>query len=103
MKLTRRVSVWNSFVRYGRSAVSAALLVAGMTAVSQAHNHGTWYLPAGHYSHPSPSPISNPSPPSGGSTSPASPVPEIDAGAAVGGLALLVGMVMLLRDRALAR
>ncbi len=32
-----------------------------------------------------------------------SSVPEIDAGAAVGGLALLLGTVLLLRDRALAR
>ncbi len=103
MKLTRRVSVWNLFVRYGRSAVGVTLLLAGMSAVSQAHNHGSWYLPSGHYTQPTPSPITNPSPPPGGSTSPVSSVPEIDAGAAVGGLALLIGMVMLLRDRALAR
>ena len=63
MKLTRRVSVWNLFVRYGRSAVGVTLLLAGMSAVSQAHNHGSWYLPSGHYTQPTPSPITNPSPP----------------------------------------
>ena len=99
MKLTHHESNWSSFVRYGRAAFCATLLWAGMSAVTQANHHGSWYVPAGHGGHHH----SQPTPPTTTPHTPTSTVPEIDAGAAVGGLALLLGMVMLLRDRALAR
>lgn len=99
MKFPRPASIWSSFVRYGRAAVGVTLLLAGMNAVTQAHHHGSWYVPSGHGGHHH----SQPTPPTTTPHTPTSTVPEIDAGAAVGGLALLVGMVMLLRDRTLAR
>ncbi len=99
----RSVSIRHSLLALKISAVVVAVTLAGSSTPALAR--GWWWYHSSSsgstqnssgYTPPSTSspPVSNPSP---------SSVPEIDAGAAAAGLALLVGTVLLLRDRALAR
>ena len=86
-----------------RIALCFALLLACLTTPTLAregHTYGQWHHHSSHrrsgcsdncYVPTQPGPVPSHS----------AQVPEIDAGAAVGGLALLIGFVMLLRDRML--
>lgn len=107
---TQFVTLWNVLVQNGRCMTAFIVLLAGLIwnpvarADHQHFHHGSGRhaidrddfclhhrIPEHHHI---PQPACNPH---------SSAVPEIDAGAAIGGLALLVGTVMLLRDRAAAR
>lgn len=116
------VRCFRSLYRIGRTCLGLALLLIGMTTVAWAdaddrydrdgrsndagrhdfdHRVSFDHEPARFgWGNCDPSRC-HPSPPSDCHHHP-SPVPEIDAGAAAGALALLVGIVMLLRDRALS-
>ena len=104
---TRIVPICKALIVVGRSAASLVLVLAGLSGTTWAvenpfENHYGRY-DYGHHEYrggdlcrnmPAPQPAGQPH---------SASVPEIDAGAAVCGLALLAGTVMLLRDRALVR
>jgi hypothetical protein len=104
---TRIDAFYKALILGGRATASLVLVVAGLSGPARAvenpfENHYGRYEYGHHQSGGDDFCRHMPTPQPGGQPH-SNSVPEIDAGAAVCGLALLAGTVMLLRDRALAR